>query len=274
MNETIFLGGCPVIRPEGIYLNGVRVIRLGLHGVGVGDPGDLLVYRQAWEPFVAAHLELWRALNEILESAPEAQKCQTGIFDAGQLKNLPPEISREFCLSLSLTRIRISNTNPGGILTQWNSWKDKSSADIVAGASSMLEWLQSTILRIGGTYKDELTDIAGFWGLPVKLPDIPSFSTQQAIRARIEGAYITAKGVLQIVGYNAIQTLQSVSNVAQAVGEGLRDTAQALPKTLPTVAVVAAVAAVVVGGGLLIYYIPRRPALPAPRQPAYTGTRT
>jgi hypothetical protein len=36
MNETVFLGGCPVIRPEGIYLNGHRVIRLGLQGVGVG----------------------------------------------------------------------------------------------------------------------------------------------------------------------------------------------------------------------------------------------
>lgn len=29
MNETIFLGGCPVIRPEGIYVDGHRVIALG-----------------------------------------------------------------------------------------------------------------------------------------------------------------------------------------------------------------------------------------------------
>ena len=35
-NETVFLGGYPVIQPEGIYLDGRRVIRLGLHGVGVG----------------------------------------------------------------------------------------------------------------------------------------------------------------------------------------------------------------------------------------------
>jgi hypothetical protein len=35
MNETVFLGGCPVIRPEGIYLNGRRVIRLGLSGPAV-----------------------------------------------------------------------------------------------------------------------------------------------------------------------------------------------------------------------------------------------
>lgn len=38
MNETIFLGGCPVIRPEGIYYGGRRVIRL--------DPGLGAVERQ------------------------------------------------------------------------------------------------------------------------------------------------------------------------------------------------------------------------------------
>lgn len=266
-NETVFLGGCPVIQPEGIYLDGHRVISLGLRGadVGVGDVGDLLVYRQTWEPFVAAHLELWRALNEILENAPEAQKCPAGIFDVAGLKDLTPA-TRAFCASLSLTRIRVSNTDPGGILTQWNAWKDKQSIDLVAGAPDMLKWLQSVILRIGGTYKDELVDIAKYWSIPVKLPDVPSFSRQQEIIARIEGAYITTKGVLQIVGYNAVQTLRSVSNVAQAVGEGLRDTAHALPKALPTIGVVAAIAAVVVGGGLLIYYVPRRRELPPPRQ--------
>lgn len=36
INETVFLGGCPVIKPEGIYVDGRRVIRLGMDGVGVG----------------------------------------------------------------------------------------------------------------------------------------------------------------------------------------------------------------------------------------------
>lgn len=259
-NETVFLGDCPVIRPEGIYIDGQRVIRLGMGDVGVGDVGDLLVYRQTWEPFVAAHLELWRALNEILENAPEAQKCPAGVSAASKIQSLPPA-TRAFCTAISLTRARISNTDPGGILTQWNAWKDKSSADMLAGAGSMLEWLQSTILRVGGSYKNELVDIAKFYDVPVRLPNVPSFSRQQEIIARIEGAYITTKGVLQIVGYNTLQTLQSVGNVAQAVGEGLRDTAHALPKAIPTIGVVAAIAVAVVGGGLLIYYVPRRPNL-------------
>lgn len=37
-NETVFLGACPVIRPEGIYLNGRRVIRLGLAAVERTNP--------------------------------------------------------------------------------------------------------------------------------------------------------------------------------------------------------------------------------------------
>jgi hypothetical protein len=36
MDEQIFLGECPIIRPEGIYYGGRRVIRFGMEGVGVG----------------------------------------------------------------------------------------------------------------------------------------------------------------------------------------------------------------------------------------------
>jgi hypothetical protein len=38
MSETVFLGACPVIRPEGIYFNGRRVIRFGLEGVERANP--------------------------------------------------------------------------------------------------------------------------------------------------------------------------------------------------------------------------------------------
>jgi len=256
MSETVFLGGCPVIRPEGIYLNGHRVIRLGLQGVGVGDVGDLLAYRQEWEPFIAAHLELWRSVNDLLENNSAAQKCATA-----------PQDNPKFCASLALSRIRISNTAPDGILTQWNAWKDKSSADILAGAASMLEWHQNVVLRVGGQYKDELMQIAKAWGIAVQLPDLPSFSTQQAIRARIEGAYVSAKGVIQLVGYGIGETLGMVSDVAQAVSQGLSDTAKQLPKTTRWIGIVATVAAVIVGGALIVYYMPRRspppPALPA-----------
>jgi hypothetical protein len=37
-NETVFLGGCPVVRPEGIYLDGRRVISLGLGAIERRNP--------------------------------------------------------------------------------------------------------------------------------------------------------------------------------------------------------------------------------------------
>jgi hypothetical protein len=249
MREQIFLGGCPVIRPEGIYINGQRVIRLGLQGVGLGDVGDLLSYRQMWEPFIAAHLTLWRNMNEILENSAVAKECPSGASN--------PSL-QSFCAALALTRIYTSDTHPLGILPQWNAWKDKSSADITAGASSMLESQQNVVLRVGNTYKNELVKIAKNWNVDLKLPPVPSFDLQQEIRARIAGAYVTAKGIIQIVGYGYGEALMMATDTAQATAQGLKETAQDIPRTTRWVAVAATVAAVVVGGGLIIYYLPRQ----------------
>jgi hypothetical protein len=260
MNETVFLGGCPVIRPEGIYLDGHRVIALGLHGVGLGDVGDLLSYRQEWEPFIGAHLALWRYLNELLESIPDVQKCPAGIFDPSQINNLD-STTRAFCASLDLTRIRVSDTNPGGILQQWNLWKDRPSADLVAGASDMLKWHQSVVMRVAGQYKSELLQIAKLWNIAVQLPDVPTFSTQQEIIARIEGAYITTKGALQILGYGAGEVLDAAADQTQAVAQGLTETAKGIKNVATNTWTWIGVAAVlaVAGAGLVIYYVPRSP---------------
>lgn len=259
MNETIFLGGCPVIRPEGIYLDGKRVIRLGLNGVGVGDVGDLLAYRQEWEPFISAYLALWRYMNSLLESVPDAQKCPAGIFDPSQINNLE-STAKAFCASLDLSRIRISDTNPGGILWQWNQWKDHSEADMVAGAPVMLKSYQDTVMRVGNAYKDELLQIAKLWNVAVQLPDVPSFGRQQEIVARIEGAYLTTKGILQLIGYGVGEELDAVADGAQATAKGLKESAKAVTDAVSSpwtwFAVTAALA--VVGGALVIYYVPRR----------------
>lgn len=255
MNETIFLGGCPVIRPEGIYLDGHRVISLGLRGVGLGDVGDLLAYRQQWEPFISAHIGLWRYLNGLFESVSNT-KCPSGIFNSAAI---PSDASKEFCISLALSRIRVSDTDPGGILRQWNLWKDKSSSELVDGAPAFLRWHQEVVMRVGGSYKDELLDLARRWRIRVELPDLPTFSAQQELIARIQGAYITTKGVLQIIGYGVGETLGMVSDVAEATAQGLKETARDLPKTISWMGMILAATVVVVGGALVVYYVPRRP---------------
>ena len=264
MNEMVFLGGCPVIKPEGIYVNGRRVIRLGLEGT-LGDVGDLLAYRQQWEPFIAAHLDLWRDLNGWLEARPDAAKCPPGIFDASKIK----DDTTGLCATIALTRARLSATDTGsGILAQWNAWRDKSSADLVAGASAMLANHQDTVMRVGGPYTKELLDYHKAWKLePPNLPPIPTFTAQQQLRARIEGAYITTKGVIQLIGYSASSLLGEARDIADATAKGLTDAAKELPNTFRNVAIAVAVTAVVVGGVLFIYYKPREASPSYERSP-------
>lgn len=267
INETAFLGECPIIRPEGIYYGGRRVISLdpslssGLNGIGLGDVGDLLAYRQEWDPFIAAHIALWRNLNDLLEGLPDAKQCPAGIFTEAQIA---PNANHEFCSSLALTRKRTWGKDPGGdILTQWNAWKDKSSADILAGASSMLKWHQDVVMRVGGDYAQELIALSKLWNVPLQLPDVPSFDLQQEIRARIEGAYISTKGVIQLIGYSAGELLGEVHDLVQATTQGLTETAKGIPKTIHWATIVLVGAAVLVGGALIVYYIPKKQIEPS-----------
>ncbi len=246
MNETIFLGNRRVV---------------GFGGTGLGDVGDLLAYRQEWQPFILAHRDLWRYLNGLFENVDATKQCPTGIFDATQIQNLSSNPSlQSFCAALALTRMYSSDTNPLGIITQWNAWAGKSSAEILAGADVMLKWHQDVVTRVGSTYKDDLLKVAKIWGIDIQLPDVPSFGTQQEIIARIEGAYITTKGILQIAGYGIGETIMLAANVTQATAEGLTEAAKQIPKTTRWLGVAAVVTAVVVGGALLVYYHPKHQA--------------
>jgi hypothetical protein len=259
MDEQVFLGECPIVRPEGIYYGGRKVISLGL-----GDVGDLLAYRQEWEPFISAHLALWRDMNNRFENSPDVTKCPSGIFTNAQIpQNLDP-VWKSWCASLALTRMMTSVTSPDGILPRWNAWKDKSSAQILAGAADMLKWHQDVVLSVGGPDKDKLLEIGKAWGIDIKLPDLPTFSEQQDVISRIQGAYVSTKGILQILGYGVGETITAAGDVAQAAAQGLKDTAKALPKAFNWALIAGAVAVAVVGGALIVYYVPRRP--PPPKQ--------
>lgn len=242
---------------ELVSYNG-RPVMLGVGNLLDAGVGDLLAYRQEWDPFVAAHVRLWRKLNAQFEDTPAAKTCPPGITTAPDDK-LDPDTQR-FCWALVLTRIAISDTDPGGILTQWNAWKGKSSADILAGAGTMLTQQQNTIKSVGGSYKDELLQIAQIYNIPIELPPVPSFSLQQQIISRIEGAFISLKGILQLAGYSTGTTLTWVASQMQALVEALTDTAKGIAKAAGSPWLWVGVTAVVVavGAGLVIYYVPRQ----------------
>jgi len=236
---------------------GVRATILGTLGDGAVWPSDLLAYRQQWEPFIAAHLNLWRYLNSIFERVPAAQQCPAGLFTT-----IPPALdaaTQQFCASLALTRIRTSDTDPGGILPQWNAWANKSSAEILAGAPVMLKWHQDVVLRVGGEYKTDLVKIAKLWNITgIELPPVPEFSAQQSVIARIEGDGLAAQGLLQIIGYSAGKVLVGAADTAAAINQGLSDTAKNLPKVIgsPWVWFGVASVAIIVGGVLVAHYVP------------------
>jgi len=239
-----------------------RNLRLAPHSYALGDaavwPSDLLAYRQQWEPFIAAHLNLWRYMNSIFEATAAAKQCPPGIFTAAAVSKLDPSM-QSFCASLALTRIRASDTDPGGILPQWNAWAGKSSAEILAGAPSILRWYQDVVLKVGGEYKDDLVKIAKLWNITdINLPPVPEFSTQESLIAHLEGAGLAAQGVLQIIGYGSGQVLVGAADTASAVAKGLRDTAKAIPGVFANpwtwIGITAAVA--VVGGALVVHYLP------------------
>jgi hypothetical protein len=64
MSETVFLGECPVIKPEGIYFGGRRVIRLGLSAVERTNPLPVGKYWvDVFEPQESAFLD-WLRRNK------------------------------------------------------------------------------------------------------------------------------------------------------------------------------------------------------------------
>ncbi len=249
MNELVFRGG-----------RAVMYARLGVGDIGDTWPSDLLAYRRAWEPFIRAHVELWRHFNSLFEATPTGKTCPAGV-DQSTLASLDPN-TKAFCSSLLLTRLRggeNTQTKPPSISAMWDAWRDKSASDILVGAPAMLTQQQSVVQTVAGQYKDELLEIAKFWNINVKLPDVPTFSTQQTIIAQIEGAYVAAKGILQLAGYATGTTLQWTATQAAALTEGLTDTVKALPKAISSPWLWVGVTAVVVtiGAGMVFYYVPK-----------------
>jgi hypothetical protein len=264
MNEVVFIGGRAAALGEPVRFRGRPVFLGYVQPIGVGDdsvwPSDLLAYRKQWDPFIAAHVALWRHLNDIFEATAAGQSCPLGM-NPDDLAPLDPTM-RAFCASLMITRMRIDDTNAGrGIPAAWNAFAGKSASEILSGAAPMLKWFQDTVHRVAGTYKDEMLKIAKMWNIEIVLPDMPTLSTQQSIIATIEGAYTTAKGILQLVGYAIGTEAKWVGTQAQGIVEGLTDTVKALPKVVgglssPWTWVGVAAILAVVGAGLVIYYVP------------------
>ncbi len=256
LSEAIYRGGQLV---RGFGLSETSLDEFGLGQFSTWPP-QLLAYRKRWEPFIAAHLAIWRALNAAFEGSQDSANCP------------PPALSEiskrplDFCHALNLTRMRLADDPAIGIVAQWNAFHDQPASYVVQNAATILKYYQDVVVRVGGPYKDELVEIGEQFGIAVTLPPVPDFTLQELTIAQIQGAGYVVAGVLEIVGYKLVAghkaIIKTAINANKAIAAGLQKAAQEIVagywSTQKVIGVTAVIAVAVVGAGLLVYYVPKR----------------
>lgn len=151
--------------------------RTGLGLFGIVLPGDVLAYRNAWQPYVLASLTAMQtcaqAIDNILANAP-----QGGAYD----------IYRGEAQALHQA------ADGNGLIVQWwNKFAGMTPDQIVAGAPDILRGHQTVVIEV-----NRLRNVAIEFGCRTGWPDPPSYIEQLRIIDRIEGLGILARGELAI----------------------------------------------------------------------------
>jgi len=282
MNETIFLGGCPVIRPEGIYLDGRRVIRLGLNDVGVGDltcPG--------------VDVDEWKKTHRV-RLYPEQR--HRWLFAVNSTSQTASELRAMF-------ETTTFPYNP--VFLRWFSWVALNPGGDSFGTAGKID---NTKMLAFGT-KEDMIKIAAKAGLSVaqRAEDMRPLNVKEPkVYALVEFDYrsvdtsmpwpvfnnstlkskwcpIDADVALSVAFTQSADAAQipketslnnpstylpipSSETIEKAVADAAKAAAGAAVKAAPW----GIIAAVVVGGALLVYYVPRRKQpLPPSRSTSY-----
>lgn len=291
MNETIFLGGCPVIRPEGIYLDGQRVIRFGLaeRTAGVADIGCGDV-----------DVDQWKARNRVRLYPSQRMRWLFAVSKDGREGMTETELRAVF-------ETTIFPFNP--VFLRWFSQVALNPGDVLATQGK----IDNTKMLAYGT-KEEMLDVAARSGLVIaeRAENLPGISTlvvrQPKVYALVEFDYRSidtsmpwpvyngrtlankwcpldcdvalsvtfqqttdAKNIpkeTSIANPSTWTPLPSSEEVLKIAGEAAKGAVGDATKVLTTVAIVGAVA----GAGWLLYkYAPRpeppRRFSPEPRLP-------
>lgn len=281
MNETIFLGGCPIIRPEGIYYDGRRVIRLGLGDVGCSGinlddwktrnrvklyPGQRIRWIFARSTDDKASLDDIRAQAEgSFGTASVFQKWFDPVAllpgdltetEAGKIDNLKVLGigTREAMIAAGqaagLVIAQKAEDMPGPILVRLPKVYVLVEF-IYRGTQNSMPW---------PVYDDAV--IARKW-----CPTEAQWGLSIAFGQGKDAAVVPKETTLS--NPSTYTPLPSSETIAKTADE-LSDAAKALPKAINWALVAGAVAVAVVGGALIIYYVPRRPSPPRlePTRPA------
>jgi hypothetical protein len=182
----------------GLFRTTHRPVGLGLLGIVL--PGDVLAYRNAWQPYVFASIAQMslcaQAIDNILASDP-----QGGVYD----------IFRGEAQALH----QAADGN-GLILQWWNKFAGMTDDQIVAGAADILRGHQTTVIEV-----NRLRNVAIEFGCTQGWPDPPSYFDQLRIIDRIEGLGILAKGELSIAGKAANQFVNFIDRKTNQLADTL-----------------------------------------------------
>lgn len=208
----------------------------GWRGLGSGlvTPGDVLAYRQLWDPYVKAVAAACVNCAAAWNAAAAGQSPNTPI-NTSQFAT-PPTPQTETLWAQS------QQGNYDSIDAQWNAYAGSSDYEIVLGASEMLLFYQKTILQIGQYYVPQLQrDCPG-----IVLPEPPTSSAQAYVIGQIEGLGILAHGALQLLGIGAGGALETLGAAASTAKHVVDKAADAIGSPFFWLAVT------VVGGAILI----------------------
>jgi len=268
VNETAFLGACPVIRPEGIYLDGQRVISLGLQGTS--DPTWLSWYNSATASDQSKFDEDVSALEDTSTTADQKANY-ISVFGGSDAEKsaLTNYVATGGRAALFATPAKNYGPNPiavikpsgpieratGGVTLHPGTY---TYSDVTGTGDAFEQW----VLDNGRTVKRTVAQTSAS-----VLPGGPSYYTDNVLVVYQDTLWLSSLSGLPTWLPPGTDPIKYWGKVTPPAGPELPH----LPDGAVSWALVAgAVAVAVVGGALVVYYLPRRPDPPRQALPAAT----
>ncbi len=232
--------------PESIFV-GVGSIplwaRVGRIGAVMTTPGDVLAFRQMWDPYVSAIYNAMLACSNAWSSAAAGSNTPTSgsVINTAQFA-VPPDAT-----TLKLWASGMAQ-DAATLQTQWNYYQglvttSAGAAQFMSIAPDVLQFFQATVLHAGQYYVPEIQKNCP--GIGASIPAPPTFDVQSQVIGQIEGLQLIAKGALGFLGIGTSGALEFYKRLGQKGEQVIDTTTNNLPLILGAgIALGAAVVAV------------------------------
>jgi len=265
MDETVFLGGCPVIRPEGIYYDGRRVIRFGM--------SDAAPPTVTWVAWYNSHGDDQSSFDDAAkaldtttpEQTPEQKQNYIDFFggsddEKAALRNYVATGGRR---ALFAAPAKNYGTNPIAVIKPSGPIEKAPNgvtlhpgtytySNVTQTGEGFDEWVQSNAKTVKNTVVQTSASV---------LPGGVSYYTDNLLvvyQDTLWPASLSGLPTWLPPGTDPVKYWGKVTPPAKPDWDILPSPQKALNWAL----IAGAVAVVVVGGALIVYYVPRRQPTP------------